>query len=387
MNRSFKAISFSATLFVAMAALLGCDTEVDLGARPQFWNGSNNLTLLVFDGQTGAGVADAKVTIQIGPTVLTATRTDNVYVIPQIPNGTFPVFIQSAGYLPYVATQNFSGNTNIASATPTLSYFTYTAVLFPVRGVDRDITIRAFDGEKGEPVASAQVVAQIDVSRAIQSLVPPGSSPLPGALGYLPRMIVANMTNGVAVFPKDQLVFGALYDISVIAARNSASEYLEAKVIQDLKAGDHFPTLVLFMGPPAQTPVALKTNNEDGGTQPNLVVTFPYAVEVCSDIDSHDWRNVTPLQIDTDDDRSFAAPDPQSPVTVTRSESDTVLTLSYKVDPAPPTLDDPDDNLAVEFTGLKVRVVGGSTCTDLGSVKVRGDAAVATTIVVRKGKK
>ncbi|MBK8482081.1 MAG: hypothetical protein IPL40_13090 [Proteobacteria bacterium] len=379
MNRSFKAMAF-----VMAVALVGCETDVDLGARPQFWNGSNNLTLLVFDGQTGAGVVDATVTLQVGPTVLTATRTDNVYVLPQIPQGTFPVFIQSPGYLPFVATQYFSGGSMLTSSTPSLSYQTFTAVLFPVRSVDHDITVRAYEGVDGDPVAAGQVVAQIDVNQAINAIVRPGTSPLPGALGFLPRTIVATIANGLAVLPKDQLVFGAVYDISVIAARNAAGEYLEPATIQDVRAGDDFPTAVIFMGPPAETPAALRASNEDGGTQQKLIVTFPYPVEVCSEPEGHAWRNVTPPPVDTDNDGTSAAPHPQTPVTVALSESDTVLTVGYEIDPAAPSADDPGDNLSVQFAGIEIRVVGASTCTGLGAIRIRGAATVDTTIVARK---
>lgn len=370
-----------------LAALLAsCATEIDQGERPQFWNGTNTLTILLFDGQTGAPVTTAEVKVQVGATALTAKVLDNAYTVAQIPFGSFPIFVKAPNYLDFVATGSFSSNSALNNANPQHQYLTYTALLFPTQTVEQDIVVKVFEGENGAALTTGQVVATIDTREGVASPIPGLTQQLQGSFGYLPRTITAPITAGVATLPKDQLVFGATYTLSVIGARDADGQYLSPVLEEEsIQAGIGFQTAVVFVGPPAQRAIALSASNEDSeAMQATLVVRFPYPVELCSVASDHSWVNRTndgPMDPrDTDNDEAVTFPADENSVTATLGEGGTVLTVGYVAE-----TEDRGDSLSLDFYGIEVRVVGSRTCTDLFDVELRdsGDE-VSNRLFVRK---
>lgn len=373
----------SPLLLVAMLA--ACGTEYDPSERPLYWNGSNTLTVLLFNGQTGEAVTDAKLQVNIGSTVLAAERSENAYTVTQIPAGTFPIVVSAPGFLDFVATRAFTNNSALNGANTAITYVTNTAVLFPVQSVDEDIEVKVFESGNGARVGSGEIVATIDTSIGVSAPVSSLAEQLQGSFGYLPRVVTATIADGIATLPKDQLVFGATYKLNIINARNADGRYLTSKLNQaTFRAGLDFQTMVVFVGPPAVTPVALSANTEDDVLLSKLVVRFPYPVELCSKPTDHGWTNTTTGgpndPVDTDDDGEVTAPANENPVGVAFSEGATVLTATYAT-----RSNDNGDSLSVEFSGIEVRVVGASSCSELSDVNLRdSNDRVSTTIEVRK---
>jgi len=375
-------------LLALAAAFSSCATEVDLGERPQFWNGTNTLTLFLYDGQTGAPIVDADVKIQVGAVTLSATRTDNTYLIAQIPFGTFPIFVKAPNYLDFVASRSFTSNAALNATQPSYNYVTNTALLYPVQAVYRDVTVRVFSGDDGAAVVSGKLVASIDVNAGLSTPIPNLSDQLTGSLGYLPRSVIVDVVNGLATLPKDQLVFGATYRLNVHSAKNAAGEFLTPRLNAQavtVQAGIGFPNVTIFLGPPAIAPVALSATNEgdDPAARATIAITFPFPVELCSASSNHRWINRTNdgpnVSNDTDDDGRITTPKEENAVTAVLSEGGTVLTLGYAAD-----TEDADDSLFIEFRGIQVQVTGASACTDLTSVRLRdSNSYVSDDLTVR----
>ena len=360
----------ASVLFASAFAITSCGTDVELGDRPQYRFGTNNLTLFVFDAQTGGVLAGATVTVQVGDNTLTSEFAGNAYVVNGIPNGSFPVTISAEGFLPVTGVQSFNGGDDITDQYTQPSYQTFTVAMFPVLSVSDDVIVKVYDGNTGTLIASGEVSAKIDMTATIGSLAGAGTSPFSGTVGFTPSTINATITAGTATLPRAQLVYGATYDITVTSARNAQNQYLTPKVVDNFKAGTDFPQVVVFMGPPAVEPVALSANNENGGFQSNLTVTFPYPVALCP-IGTMGWTNMSATAIN---------PAPTNPVTATLGSGGTQLTLVYNIDGADNTALD----LSVRFNNVGVKVSGGATCEDLGDVSLRGTATeVNTTINVR----
>lgn len=359
-------------VLLAAALAVGCATEFDPSERPQYWNGSNTLTLFLFDGQSGAEVTDAEISLRIGANLLTATGEGNVFTFAQVPFGTYPLFIKSAGYLDFVASLNFSNNNALNNATASRSFQTYTVSLFPVQSVETDITVRVHEGQGGAAVASGQLVAALDTNAGITTPANNLADSLNGSLGFLPRVITVPLVDGVGTVSADQLVFGATYRLSVINVRDADGRYLEPTVrTQTVKAGMGAQDVLLFAGPAAVTPVALSANNEKEVFLPKLVVNFPYPVELCSASADHRWFNETDdgpnVDADSDDDGEITLPVAEGDsVRVTLSQGGTVVTLDYLAEE-----EDKDDSLVVQFAGVRVRVAGSDACTDLFNVELR----------------
>lgn len=361
-----------ASALTACALLItSCGTDVELGDRPQYRYGANNLTLFVFDGQSGGALDGVNITVTVGEDVLTAKQTGNAYVVTGIPNGSFPVNIEADGYLPITGVQAFTGGTDITLATTEQKYLTFTVAMYPVLSVPDDVTVKAYDGQSGTLIAGGEVTAKLEAATAIGAVAGAGTSPFAGSVGFVPNTINVTLTNGSATIPRAQLVYGATYTLSVTSARNAQGQYLAPATISTFKAGTTFPQVVVFMGAPAVDPVALSANNEGGGFQNNLTVTFPYPVALCNGTPAPNWVNAAATLI---------APAPVNPVTATLGSGNTQLTLVYNIDGA----DNPALDLSVTFTNVKVRVSGGSTCAALDAISLRGTSAkVSPTIAVR----
>ncbi len=361
----------ASALFASAFVITSCGTDVELGERPQFRFGSNNLTLFVFDAQTGGVLDSATVTVQVAQETLTAEFTGNAYVVNGIPNGSFPVTIAANGFLPVTGVQAFNGGGDVTNVNTQPTFATFTVAMFPVLSVADDVVVKVYDGNTGTLIASGEVSAKLDLSATIGSLAGNGTSPFGGSVGFTPSTVRATITGGTATLPRAQLVYGATYDITVTSARNAQNQYLAPADVANFKAGTNFSQVVVFMGPPAVEPVALSVNNENGGTQSNLTVTFPYPVVLCSTAADWSWTNTAGTAIN---------PAPTNPVTATLGSGGTQLTLVYNIDGADNTALD----LSVGFSGVDVRVAGGSTCESLDNVEIRdtGDF-VDTEIVVR----
>lgn len=375
-------------VLLAAAIAVGCATEFDPSERPRYWNGSTTVTLYLFDGQSGAEITDADVTLRIGTDVLTATNEGNIFTFAQLPQGDYPLFIKSPGYLDFVASMSFTNNNSLSDPNAKRTFDSYTVSMFPVQSVETDITVRVFEGEEGTAVASGQLVAALDTNAAFTTPSHSLTKSLNGTLGFLPRVITVPLTDGVGTVPADKLVFGATYQLSVINARDADGRYLSPVVrTQTIKAGIGAQDVLLFVGPPAVTPVALSANNEKQGVfVPKLVVNFPYPVELCSKAADHSWTNLTndgppanPRDSDDDGEVTLPVADGDS-VRVTLSQGGATVTVDYLADD-----DDKDDSLRLRFDGLRLRVAGSNACTALGAVKLRdSNDVVSTEIEVRE---
>lgn len=347
--------------------------------RPLFPNGVNWLTLFLYDSSTGAGVNDAHVEVRIGRHVVEAVREENFYTLSQIPAGTFPVFIEAPGYLRFIGNYTFSGTGQLSNPTQR-TYSTAAALMFRTQTLVEDVEVTVFERENGNPIANGQVVATIDPAAGLVGIVNEVTPVLSGQLGLRPSTVVASVNNGKAVLPKENLVFGATYRLDVFGAQNAEGSFLQPLEVTNFRAGRDFPRLVVFMGPPAVSPVAVWANNEVASTQlDNLVVRFPYPMLICSDAATHTWQN---LSGDTNASGVSAQPD-TVPVTVALSENDSVLTLTHRVRAG---TDDSLDNLVVRFLNVGLRVQGSNeTCHSLHNIPLRSSGSVSRDITVRSG--
>ena len=361
----------ASVLFASAFSITACGTDVELGDRPQYRFGTNNLTMFVFDAQTGGVLQGAVVTVQVGPETLTGEFAGNAYVVEGIPNGSFPVRIEAAGFLPVTGVQSFSGGGDVTNVNTQPTFATFTVAMFPVQSVSDDVVIKVYDGNTGTLITSGEVSAKLDLGASIGALAGTGTSPFSGSVGFTPSTINVTLSGGTATLPRAQLVYGATYDITVTSARNAQNQYLAPQVVNNFKAGSDFSQVVVFMGNPAVEPVALSVNNENGGTQSNLTVTFPYPVQLCNTAADWSWTNTAGTAIN---------PATTNPVTATLGSGGTQLTLVYNINGADNTAVD----LSVRFNNVEVRVAGGSTCETLGNVEIRdtGDT-VDTEILVR----
>ncbi|MEM6730082.1 MAG: hypothetical protein AAF658_00920, partial [Myxococcota bacterium] len=159
-----------------------------------------------------------------------------------------------------------------------------------------------------------------------------------------------------------------------------------------------FDTITVFLGEPVQVPVALSANNDpEEGTefQEDLVVRFPYPIEVCSDLDLHSARIVgggtfPPFDgPDGDGDTTVNSLDDDDQTTFMLDETNTVLTLSFVLDATDDAsqtdpVDMTNDALSVSFVNFQVSPVGASTCQNLTNVEIRNTGRnVSNTIDVR----
>lgn len=371
------------SLFMAALLLAGCAIEVDPSERPLFWNGSNTLTALLFDGQTAAPIENATVQVRVGADLLDAKRDGNVYTVAQIPPGTHLVQIRAAGYLDFIASQAFSNTAQLGNPNATITFVTRTAAMFPAESVPDDLTVKVYESGSGAPVQSGTLVATLDAAQL--PVLPTGAlaDPLPGTFGFMPRVVTVDLLRGVAVFPKANLILGASYKLHVLSAKDADGRFLASELATaSIRPGFDANELLLFVGPPAVVPVALSANNETAGAKSKeLVVKFPYPVVVCSKSSEMGWTNETPGSADTNDDGIITAPAAKDSVRVTLEEAGTVLSLGYKS-----AVEDLEDSLQVEFRGVRVQVASGVTnpCVELEKVKLRDSAAtVSTRITVR----
>lgn len=368
--------------FVCAAALVvGCGPDIDLAERPLFSNGVNTLTFMVYDGFTGAGVENAQLSVLVGGYTIEARAEGNVYVASQLPQGTFPTFVDAPGYLSFVGSASPNGTGSLlpsanTAGPATQSYRLYQVVLYPESRVANDIVVKAFESDGGAAVASGQVVATLTSANAFLGVTL--DSLLAGTFTTRPTTLIASIgADGTAVLPKEKLVLGGSYSIDVFGATNAGGTYLTPAQNATIVAGQSFPQINLFMGPPAVTPVAITTNNEEPGIYQTWVVTFPYPVEVCNNPDVHAWT-VASSQGDLNTNGIVASPAAENPVGVAINGG--AVTFSPNFGTGNNAFDPGDGLLDVTFTNVGFRVVGGSTCTQINAIPLRDGGLINRTI-------
>jgi hypothetical protein len=370
-----------------VAALLGaCSTDTDLTNRPLFDNGVNVFEANVIDAITGATVEGATVSVRVGRHVLDVTPEEagsgsasSFFTIYGIPYGDFRVSATAAGYSDFEALKSFtdsSQNDSLSDGDPFVYYFN-NIVMYPEGTVPQGITVSVIDGNNGQPVAGATVVGALT---GVGSPVPVSNVLAPN-VGLRPQTLTGETAaDGKVDLKADDLVIGGNYQIDVFGALDAQGVYLVPSNNTAVTVGQDVQQVLVFLSRPSLTPVALKTNNEDAaGFDPNLQVTFPYAVEICSSASSHTWSN---LSGNTNGLAPVATPATTNPVTAALSAGDTLLTLTYNVQSG---TDDPADDLRVFFSGVAVKPKGSSagSCTTLSSVRIRNGSFINTTINVR----
>ncbi len=369
----------------SLATLLGaasCGPSINLEERPLFSNGSNTLTFLAFDAFTGAGIEDATLKITVGTYELAVTKkSGNAYIVAQVPFGTHLATFEAPGYVGFLGQPSADCSSTLTN--PASQCFkTYQVALYPVKGVDSDVVVKTFEAESGAPVAGGTVVATLT---AASNLIGTGfSNPLSGSLTLRPTTIVANIgEGGTATLPKDRLVLGGTYSIDVFGAKTAANLYLTPTDNLSIVAGRSFPQLTVFMGPPSQAPVALSANNEKVVVIPNLVVKFPYPVEVCSEATAHGWSVNPGTGLDGNADGVKATPATTSPVTVALTPDNGQITLTANFATTmsgASTFQTADGLMEANFFGVRVKVKGSSSCTSLGSIRIRDGNFISTIV-------
>ncbi len=372
--------------FVVVALLGACSTDTDLTNRPLFDNGVNVFEANVLDAITGATVEGATVSIQIGRHTLDSSPAEEgsgadsaYFTIYGIPYGDFRVIATAPGYNHFEALKSFtdsSPNDSLAQGDPFVYYFN-NIVMYPEGTVPEGITVSVIDGNNGNPVADATVVAALT---GVGGPVPLSNVLAPN-VGLRPNTLTGTTgADGKVNLDAANLVLGGDYSIDVFGALDAQGVYLVPSNNQQVTVGEDVQQVLVFLSRPALTPVALKANNEDiGGTDPNLQITFPYAVEICSNPTSHFWSN---LSGNTNGISPVATPATTNPVTAALSSGDTVLTLTANILSG---TDDPGDDLRVQFSGVAVKPKGSSagSCLTLSNVLLRNSTYVSTIITVR----
>lgn len=363
----------------SLLLLLGaaCSTDLDDVTADFFTTGVNTLRVEIYDGLTGVPVEGATLTIQVGPRLITAEAQGNEYLAERLPGGTFTVSVNANGFL------DFLGSVSLSGGTPTSNFrnfFNRTLFVYPEGQAPNDLTVRVFENDAETPVSGARVFAGFN-----QNATPTNQtsfqviSPSSNTVGT--TLTADTDANGTATFAAASLILGANYDIEVFGAVTSDGRFLSSETTS-FEVGDDFPTILLFLDEPAETPVALSASNDEGGPefQNELVVRFPYAVEVCSNPDDHNGaingNSTAPYDAaDDDGDTTFNSLNDDMPVTVTPSEENTVLTFTFNLDGQDDLnqtdLDGNNDSLNINFLGFEISPVGSRTCTALTSVPVR----------------
>ena len=376
--------------FVFCAAIVcfafACGNSLKLENRPLFSNGVNVYQVLLVDGQSGAAISSAAVQVIVGRQVLTGiadVEGGNRYSVYGIPPGNFLVSISASGYGDFQDLVTFSGSGELP--TSDYDYVFNNIALFPAGSVSSPITVRVYDSADGAAIANASVVAVRGNSDSIldDELSTESESSDSGLI--LDVVEATTDSSGEALLPAAGLLLGATYAINVFNAQNASGQSLVKTDGTDIQVGIDFQVVELFLGLPPETPVARSSNNE---TFPeglsNLQISFPYAMEVCSDANNHNWVNNSG---DTDGDGSVATPAAvPNAVSVALSNNDMTLTLTHIEGESDNTADNMLDSLNITFQNVSVQAVGAGTCTSLTKVSLRGEGtlgAAGLTITVR----
>jgi hypothetical protein len=279
------------------------------------------------------------------------------------------VLADAEGFAPFIAKLTIDGQGSLL--TGDLDFRFFNVLMYPVGTVPGDLTVTVFSAD-GTPVDDATVVATQDQ----QPVFVPVDTPLFPGVGILPGSISKTTAGGgVATFPGAELVLGARYSIDVFGAIDANGVFLVPSQSESVTIGASVPQLAVFLNRPLLTPVAISANNEDGALHNNLVVRFPYGIELCAPLSPLSWTNTTSSfapPANTDADTVTAGPALTTPVTATLSDGGQTLTVEefYGLDTA---AFDPEDNLFVTFNNVRVKPVGSgdASCRVLNQVELR----------------
>jgi len=375
MKRSIKGILLGLVL-----AGFGCSTDTDTTDRPLFDNGINVFQVQLYDGTTGAAITTGTISVQIGAHALSGTINNGVYTVYGIPQGTFAVTVTATGYNVFQANVTFNGWGWLSDG-DSFEYTTNSIVLYPTGNVPEDIRVHVAWVADGLPVAGAPVVA----------LLSAGSNPIAVNLGnLLPPdfglgLTVANATtdaNGDATFAGTSLMFGATYDLMVLAAQDGAGHYLMPTNSATVKVGTDYPYVVIGMDlPDLNMPniTALYANNEVVWSSTTAILsylefTFPYPMQFCNP----NAPAAAPTM-----DYSLAGGGSgltKSTPAVTASFTDANSTVLRLVANHTGTA---SGEYTVDFSDVYIQPVGtnwSNWCWDLSNVDLRGSGSVDTSI-------
>lgn len=358
--------------------LLACgSTEVELGSRPQFSQGGNVLTVMAFNGVTGEAVTGLTVTVRVGSHVLPATAASNAYTISNLPDGTWPIFIQGTGYLAFQGmTANYTGSNNPANP----AYHTATVAMYADTQVPMAYTIKVYDSTTGLAVQGGRVVLTLSTDAATD--VTAGlDDRIAGDYGYRPAAKAYDLAAGVATVPAADLIFGAVYTVDVVGATNSAGKYLKqvySTSADTLTAPNDFPIKEVFMTVADQKPVLLTASTE-GTPEPvtkdataPLKLTFAQPVEDCTKSNVHDFFSETSgLKV------AAPATGQNAKMTITDGGLTVTLTVLGTSWTTAPSSTNAAGLVVTYNAGYMVRVVGTvgeSQCVALNGLKLRGSA-------------
>jgi hypothetical protein len=373
---------------VAALGSAGCSTSIDRTNVPLYDNGVHVFEAQVVNALTAERIEDATISLLLGKYTLDAIFENGQHTIYNIPYGTFRIDATAQGYNHFQARKSFTAASPSASLSrgDSLVFYYNNLVMYPEGIVPQGVTVTVYDGSTGATISNATVVATlVGVGAAV-----PITDVLAPNVGLTPDTLVTTSgSNGEATFAPEDLVLGGTYAINVFGALDAQGVFLVPSSNLSVTVGQTFQQLPAFLSRPFQVPVALGANNEDfvnGGTNPNLVVTFPYAIELCSTPSSHTWFNSTPFPADTNGNGTVATPPATNQVTATLSNGEATLTLAYNLQAG---TDDPGDNLYVTFSGVQVKPKGAAatSCTSLSLVSLRnigGLPRVNTQIRVRQ---
>ena len=365
--------TLAAVLAVGLAAA-GCSTDTDTSDRPFFFN-NRTVQFVILDGFTGQAIGGPNMRLQFGTHTLTPEVENGIYVVRDVPYaGTGTILVSASGYADFVAVQRFNVN----------DYTMYRILMYPVGTVPADVTVSVYDVD-GNAIDGATVVATMTNASAF---VPNASiTTIAPQQGILPGSLVGTTSGGQVTFSGGSLILGATYSIDVFGALDASGVFLVPSENHTIAVGEEIPEIVVFLDRPLEYPVAISANNEDGVVVASgqLIVTFPYAIELCtSDDEDHYWLNR--YGDDTDADGVVAQPlgtsvgDTIGSVTSQLSADATVLTLTPVDDSAndPNNAFDPDDYLEIGYYGVEVKPQGANdtSCTSLTSVSLRGSGTV-----------
>ncbi len=282
-----------------MTAACG-NTDVNLGKRPLFSNGTNVVTVFAYHGISGAPVTNATLTMRIGPNILTAKAQDNAYTFTNVPTSNYPIYATAQGYL------DFSGTTGALGGGGTLAqpnYQMFNLLMFPNTDVASSLTVKVFD-HQGAPVPTGQVVSSLTDNPDIQ-FWDGLANKLNGSYGYRPAVKVYTLdANGTATVPNTDLVAGATYELKVFAARNAGGDFLGASTpaTANYVPNESHEQINFFLGAPtAASPIVVRTSNgQPNGTTPvapvadgTFTIYFAEPVEPCNAAGVHDFYDVT----------------------------------------------------------------------------------------------
>lgn len=383
--------------------LIACSgTDIDLGSRPQFSNGTAVVTILVQDGISRGDVAGATLTLRVGPHILTPSVSGNAYTFTNVPaNATLPLVAQAAGYIDFAGTVATPAGGSLANPT----YSTGLVLMYATTAVTQDYTVEVFDSATGAPVTGGQLVVSLETNPATDvtaevtsTTAPAGNTLIVGSYGFHSATMVYALTGGAATIPGADLIFGATYNVQVIGATTAGGDYLVQQFAEGsnaLNVPNTQSQITVFMAVGGGTPTVLSASNESNpatgadaaatnSTTAPLTVVFAEQVEDCSDPDDLDFVAADSVGLDgvanaastnKDATMTFSALDIRHQVTLSSVVAEVWTT-------APSAATTGVAASVIYDNSAKVRLVDdvgvGAACVSIVGLPIRGGAAVVS---------